>query len=90
MPKRQVRARRRLTASVKLPAAPPGVTQRAPVIKPNGYEVLHIVANGDARGYQFGLNKAIDETKIIIKYRYIFRKYPSFLDNWQYNYIVKK
>jgi uncharacterized repeat protein (TIGR01451 family) len=44
-----------------MPVLPPkpGETQTAPVIKPNGYEVLHIVADGDAHGYQLGLNKAM-------------------------------
>jgi len=32
---------------------------RSPQNKPNGYEVLQIVANGDAFGYQFGLNRAM-------------------------------
>ncbi len=33
--------------------------RQSPQNKPNGYEVLHIVANGDAWGYQFGLNRAM-------------------------------
>ncbi|MBU1682326.1 S-layer homology domain-containing protein [Patescibacteria group bacterium] len=32
---------------------------RAPQNKPNGYEVMHIVADGDSFGYQFGLNRAM-------------------------------
>ena len=35
------------------------LTHRSPQNKPNGYEVLHIVADGDAWGYQFGLNRAM-------------------------------
>lgn len=31
----------------------------SPVNKPLGYEVLHVVADGDAQGYQFGLNRAM-------------------------------
>ncbi len=30
-----------------------------PQMKPDGYEVLHIVANGDTWGYQYGLNRAM-------------------------------
>ena len=41
------------------PEPAPGQVQAPPVIKPNGYEVLHIVADGDALGYQFGLNKTM-------------------------------
>ena len=33
--------------------------QNAPVRKPDGYEILHLVAEGDAQGYQFGLNRAM-------------------------------
>jgi hypothetical protein len=37
---------------------PSGTTIR-PVVQPNGYEVLHIVAEGDPWGYQLGLNRAM-------------------------------
>lgn len=40
-----------------VPEVSPDTIQSPPVIKPNGYEVLHIVAEGDAWGYQIGLNK---------------------------------
>ncbi len=33
--------------------------RKSPQNKPEGYEVLHIVADGDAQGYQFGLNRAM-------------------------------
>lgn len=33
--------------------------RKSPQNKPDGYEVLHIVADGDAQGYQFGLNRAM-------------------------------
>lgn len=33
--------------------------KKSPQNKPNGYEVLHIVADGDVQGYQFGLNRAM-------------------------------
>lgn len=33
--------------------------KQSPQNKPDGYEVLHIVAYGDAQGYQFGLNRAM-------------------------------
>lgn len=35
----------------------------SPENKPDGYEVLHIVADGDAQGYQFGLNRAMQMQK---------------------------
>ncbi|MFH1410356.1 MAG: S-layer homology domain-containing protein [Patescibacteria group bacterium] len=33
--------------------------KKSPQNKPEGYEVLHIVAYGDTHGYQFGLNRAM-------------------------------
>ncbi|MBN2174536.1 MAG: hypothetical protein JW731_10400, partial [Bacteroidales bacterium] len=35
------------------------IPKKSPQNKPDGYEVLHIVADGDTRGYQFGLNRAM-------------------------------
>lgn len=34
--------------------------RKSPQNKPEGYEVLHIVAEGDALGYQFGLNRVME------------------------------
>ena len=34
-------------------------TRKSPQNKPEGYEVLHIIADGDAHGYQFGLNRSM-------------------------------
>jgi len=39
--------------------SPNNSPKRSPQNKPNGYEVLHIVADGDVLGYQFGLNRAM-------------------------------
>lgn len=33
--------------------------RKSPQNKPEGYEVLHVVADGDAQGYEFGLNRAM-------------------------------
>ena len=33
--------------------------RRSPQNKPTGYEVLHIVAEGDEQGYEFGMNRAM-------------------------------
>lgn len=34
--------------------------QLVPSIKPNGYEIWHLRANGDARGYEYGINAAME------------------------------
>jgi len=35
--------------------------QKSPQNKPKGYEVLHIVAEGDTQGYQFGVERALQK-----------------------------
>jgi len=40
---------------------PDDAVKSAPKVRPKGYEVLHIVANGDVHGYEFGLNKKLAE-----------------------------
>lgn len=44
--------------NIILPAEfPDDAILTAPKVRPKGYEVLHIVADGDAYGYNFGLNR---------------------------------
>lgn len=38
---------------------PDSLIKSAPKNKPEGYEVLHIVAEGDSQGYDFGLNRTM-------------------------------